>query len=431
VTAADLRLLRRRYHLLLALRWLPSGLFMTVFVLLMSDRGLSLAEIGVGTATQGLVMLALELPSGGLADALGRKPVLVLAGALSIVASGLLLAVDGVALLAVVFAIQGVSRALDSGPLQSWFVDASFAADPRVDVERELGRAGVVICAAIGAGALAASGIVQAGGLVLDPLVAPLVVGIAVQAAGLVAVVALMDEHRPGRGWSAAGRAVGAVPAVMGGAVRTIRASRLLAALVAGELLWGFGMVAFETFFPPRLAELGGGVDAAAGLVGPTVAGAWVLSALGAASGPVLVRRLGAGWAGCGLRLVHGAVVVGMGLAGAPGVLIAAYLASYWAHGATDPVHYGMVHRAAKSAERATVVSANSLAAQVGGAVSGIALGAVADAAGIGPAMVLAGLVLAASAPLYLAGRARPGVGGQDDRVARADAIASATASGG
>ena len=163
MTAADLRLLRRRYHLLLALRWLPSGLFMTVFVLLMSDRGLSLAEIGVGTATQGLVMLALELPSGGLADALGRKPVLVLAGALGIVASGLLLAVDGVALLAVVFAIQGVSRALDSGPLQSWFVDASFAADPGVDIERELGRAGVVICAAIGAGALAASGIVRGG----------------------------------------------------------------------------------------------------------------------------------------------------------------------------------------------------------------------------------------------------------------------------
>jgi sugar phosphate permease len=120
------------------------------------------------------------------------------------------------------------------------------------------------------------------------------------------------------------------------------------------------------------------------------------------------VRRFGGAWAGCGLRLVHGAVVVGMGLAGAPAVLIAAYLASDWANGATDPVHYGMVHRAAAAQERATVVSANSLAAQVGGAASGIALGALADAAGIGTAMVVAGLVLAAGAPLYLAGRARP-----------------------
>ena len=411
MTTADLCALRRRYHMLLALRWLPSGLFMTVFVLLMRERGLSLGEIGVGMATQGLVMLALELPSGGLADALGRKPVLVLAGALSIVGSALLLAVHGVALLAVVFAIQGVYRALDSGPLESWFVDAAFAADPRVDIERELGRAGVVICAAMGTGALAASGIVRTGGMGLDPLVAPLVAALAVQAAGLVAVLALLDEPRRGRGWPAAHRAVGTVPAVMRGAVRTIRASRLLAALVAGELLWGFGLVAFETFFPPRLAELGGGADAAAGLVGPTVAGAWALSAFGCVCGPALVRCFGGGWTGGGLRLVHGAVVVVMGLAGAPPTLIAGYLAAYWAHGATNPVHYGMVHRATGAAERATVVSANSLAAQLGAAVSGIALGGVADADGIGSAMVLAGLVLAASAPLYLTGRARPATG--------------------
>jgi len=304
-----------------------------------------------------------------------------------------------------------VYRALDSGPLESWFVDAAFAAEPRADIERELGRAGVVICAAMGTGALAASGIVRTGGMGLDPLVAPLVAALAVQAAGLVAVLALLDEPRRGRGWPAAHRAVGTVPAVMRGAVRTIRASRLLAALVAGELLWGFGLVAFETFFPPRLAELGGGADAAAGLVGPTVAGAWALSAFGCVCGPALVRRFGGGWTGGGLRLVHGAVVVVMGLAGAPPTLIAGYLAAYWAHGATNPVHYGMVHRATGAAERATVVSANSLAAQLGAAVSGIALGGVADAAGISSAMVLAGLVLAASAPLYLTGRARPATG--------------------
>ena len=108
-----------------------------------------------------------------------------------------------------------------------------------------------MICAAIGIGALAASGIVRAGGMGVDPLVAPLVAALGVQITGLLAVLALMDEPQRGRGWAAAHRAVGTVPAVMGGAVRTIRASRLLAALVAGELLWGFGLVAFETYFPP------------------------------------------------------------------------------------------------------------------------------------------------------------------------------------
>ena len=71
MSVPDLRGLGRRYHLLLVLRFVPIGLAITVFVLLMQDRGLSLAQIGLATAAQGLVMLFLELPSGGLADALG------------------------------------------------------------------------------------------------------------------------------------------------------------------------------------------------------------------------------------------------------------------------------------------------------------------------------------------------------------------------
>ena len=96
VSAADLRSIRRRFYLLLSLRFVPTGLFVTVFVLLMLERGLSLAQIGLGTAAQGVVMLFLELPSGGLADALGRKPVLILATLFSIAAMSLLLVADTV-----------------------------------------------------------------------------------------------------------------------------------------------------------------------------------------------------------------------------------------------------------------------------------------------------------------------------------------------
>jgi sugar phosphate permease len=151
---------------------------------------------------------------------------------------------------------------------------------------------------------------------------------------------------------------------------------------------------------------VGGGDAPAARLLGPAITLAWVLSALGAAAAPALVRRFGAGPAACGLRLLHGATVVGMGLAVGPAGLVVAYLASYWAHGATAPVHYGMVHRAVESSHRATVVSANSLTSQLGGALSGIVLGALADATSISTAMLVAAAVLAAAAPLYLVGRA-------------------------
>ena len=103
-------------------------------------------------------MLFLELPSGGLADALGRKPVLLLASAFSMAATGVLLVADTVALLAVACALQGIFRALDSGPLQAWFIDASLEADPGVDIPRALAHSDVVICSAIGLGALLGGG---------------------------------------------------------------------------------------------------------------------------------------------------------------------------------------------------------------------------------------------------------------------------------
>ena len=69
----------RRYLALVALRWFPTGLLIPVVMLLPLERGLTLSEIGLAAAAQGLFVLFLELPTGGLADSLGRKHVLVAA----------------------------------------------------------------------------------------------------------------------------------------------------------------------------------------------------------------------------------------------------------------------------------------------------------------------------------------------------------------
>ena len=74
----------------------------------------------------------------------------------------------------------------------------------------------------------------------------------------LVALLTLMDEVRSAQGWEAARRSIAAVPEVVGGALRLIQASALLTALVVAELLWGFGVIAYEGLLPPRLAEVTG-----------------------------------------------------------------------------------------------------------------------------------------------------------------------------
>ena len=72
-TALSVRQVRFRYlAAATACAGCPAGLLIPVMILLMQERGLSLSQIGLVVTAQGLVVLALELPTGGLADALGR-----------------------------------------------------------------------------------------------------------------------------------------------------------------------------------------------------------------------------------------------------------------------------------------------------------------------------------------------------------------------
>lgn len=192
MTAADIR---RRFLILRALRWLPTGLTIPVMVLLLLDRGLTVGQIGLVTAAQGIVVMLLELPTGGLADTIGRRAVLLAAAMFDLASLTLLVIADTMPLLVTVFALQGVYRALESGPLDSWYVDAAQAVEPDADIEGALGAGGAVIGVALAVGMVASSGLVA-----LDPfpridiLVVPLMAALLLRALDLVSTWRLMIE---------------------------------------------------------------------------------------------------------------------------------------------------------------------------------------------------------------------------------------------
>src|SRR4051794_28149313 len=82
----------------------------------MRDRGLSFGQIGMVAATMSVVVLVLELPTGGLADAVGRRPVLLAAGALDLVAMAIFLVARTPVAFMVAWGVEGATRALESGP---------------------------------------------------------------------------------------------------------------------------------------------------------------------------------------------------------------------------------------------------------------------------------------------------------------------------
>ncbi|TDV42737.1 MFS transporter [Actinophytocola oryzae] len=393
---------RSRYLFLLAVRWFPVGLWTPLVVLLPLDRGLTLTQAGLAASLQGFVVLALELPTGGLSDSWGRRPVLVLSAAVAVASTALLVFADTFAMFALVYVMQGVYRALDSGPLDAWYIDATLDADPDAKLERGLGHGATVIGLSIAVGALTTGAVVA---WVRTPgvptLVQPLLIGLITQLVGLVALVLLVTEPaRPRGGLLLA--SLRDVPRVIADGVRLVRGSRVLLALLLVELSWGFGMVTFEKLMAVRLSEVVGGLEKAASLASPAAAAAWFASAAGAALVPPVTARIGIGVTAVLLRVLQGVTVVGMGLLAGPAGVIAGYLATYLVHGASNPVHNTLLHREVTGDLRSTVASMNSMVGQPGFAVGAILLTALASGVSTGFAIVVGAVVLALAAPLYL-----------------------------
>ncbi len=372
----------RRLILLTGLRWLPVGFVLGVTVLLPLERGLTVPEIGGLLAIQGFVVLALELPTGALSDTIGRRPVLVASGVLAIAASTLFLLADSWGVFALSLLLQGVFRALDSGALESWFVDTAHAHDPDANLARPLGRAGAALGGAIAIGALLGGGLIAwhpipAG----SALVPPLLLAILCYTAYVVLVLVLVrDAPGPGHdGSRTAGRTprhpLAAVTRTLRDTPRTIAEgarlalrSRVLAGLLLVEVFWSVAMIAFETLTPLQLEQLLGSEQDAAAVFGPASAAAWGLYAVGSILAERLSAVFGPAWTAILSRLLNGAFVVWMGLsAGVIGILIA-YGLTYLAHGSGGPVHAALLHREAGRTTRATVLSLNSMIS--GGAYS-------------------------------------------------------------
>ena len=410
--------IRHRFLVLRVTRWLPTGLIIPVLVLLVVDRGLSLTQVGIASAAQGVMVLLLELPTGGFADAFGRRRVLLLANCFNMAAGVLLIFGGSLAWFVAAWACEGVFRALESGPLDAWFVDALHAAEGQpageasadTEVERGLRHGGVALGLSIAAGALASGAIVAAarGAGYDDALVVPFVVALALRLLDSVLIARLMVEIRPPAGLDTLSRAVREVPAVVASAIRLALTSSALGLLVAVELTWGFGMSAFEVLFPVRLADLVGSVGRAGELMGPIAAAAWVASSVGAAIVGWFSGRLGQIRAAAAMRLLQAATVAAMAFAAGPAGAVAAYLGCYVVHGAANPVHFALIHREAVADNRATVLSLNSLMSAASATVGGIVLGSIADARGPSAGMYVGAVVLALGAVLYIAaGRAR------------------------
>ncbi|MBO9471935.1 MFS transporter [Shimia sp. R10_1] len=117
------------------------GLTVAVVALALTDRGMDLVQVSLLFGVYSLTTMTMELPFGGLADSIGRKPVFLAAVIASLLSLALFLSTRDFYVLALSFAFIGFGRALRSGTLDAWFVETFQTAAPHVDVQPALAKA--------------------------------------------------------------------------------------------------------------------------------------------------------------------------------------------------------------------------------------------------------------------------------------------------
>lgn len=399
------------YFTLAGLYTLSAALIWGVNTLFLLDAGLTFFEVFLANAAFSAGMVAFEVPTGVVADTLGRRTSFLLS--VSVLAATTLLYVGlaevgaGVIPFAIVSVGIGLGYTFYSGAMEAWLVDALGATGYRGLLDRVFARGQQVTGAAMLVGTIG-------GGLLGQvDLSLPYVVRTALLLAVFgVAYVVMHDlgfePRRVGRSELPGEVARNAREGVRFG----WRERNLRLLILAGAVQTGFVTWAFYAAQPYLLDLLDSDAVWIAGLVAAgiacsTIAGNQLVTVASRHCGRRTTLLIAA-------AAVQTVAAVAIGLASSFPVALVALLVVTASVGVTSPVHSAYLHQVVPSGQRATVVSFDSMVANTGGIGGQVGLGALGEARSVGSAFVVGGLATAAALPLL--GRLRR-LGGAPDTI--------------
>jgi MFS family permease len=393
------RSIQRTYLLLLFGNTLAASLIWGINTIFLLDAGLSNLEAFAANAFFTAGMVLFEVPTGIVADTVGRRASYLL-GTLTLAASTMLYV-----LLwriqapfwqwAVVSILIGLGFTFFSGAVEAWLVDALTATGFTGELEHVFARGQIVGGSAMLAGSVA-------GGFIAEQtsLGVPFVLRGAVLVVMFVVAFRLMKDigfhPEPGGRPLAEMQRIAAASIDYGWRVPAVK-WLMVESLVTG----GVGIYAFYAL-QPYLLELYGNPDAyqIAGLVAAIVAGAQILGGLAAPR----IRRL--------FHRRTSALIATAALSTITLALIGT-IESFWAvlglivvwgllFAAAQPIRQTYLNGLIPSRQRATILSFDSMMGSTGGVWAQPVLGRAADVWGYAPSYVL-GAGLSALAIPFLA----------------------------
>lgn len=331
------------------------GLLTPVLSLVLLGRGVHLAQLPLMIAVYSGVALILEVPSGALADRIGRKAVFVAAQAVYVLAIALLLFGTGLPLVGVSMVFWGAARALASGSLDALLVDTALLAHGEAGLPAITARQGACKSAGFALGALA-GGLLNGAGGIEAALLASLLLTV-LTLLGAVCLTREIGGYRP-----AQRPTLRAQLQTVGTACRE---SPQLPVLLGATAVSGVLMALVETYWQPQFTGLLQD-DALLWLLGVLGFGYFVSSIFGSLAAERITKRYSVQRVFLLGNALAGLCVLVLGAVAAPWLFGVLYLLLYFLLGAADAAQSAAIHRATPSAVRATVLSAQGLTLQLG-----------------------------------------------------------------
>ena len=398
--------IQRTYLLLMLGNTLAASFIWGINTIFLLDAGLSNLEAFAANAFFTAGMVVFEIPTGVVADTIGRR-VSYLAGTITLAVTTLLYVllwqIEGPFWAwALVSVLLGLGFTFFSGAVEAWLVDALTATGFNGSLEAVFGRGQVVT----GIGMLTGS---VAGGYTaqLTTLGVPFVLRAAVLAVMFTfAFFAMRDvgfSPKKSEGTLGEMKAITRNSIAYGWRVPSVRWLMLASPFTAGV-----GIYAFYAL-QPYLLEIVGDPEAygIAGLTAALVAGAQIVGGFAAPRIRERFRlRTSALLAAAGLGSL---TLAAIGLSGSFWVVVG--LIALWAMlaAATMPIRQSYLNGMIPSAQRATILSFDSMLGSSGGVVIQPALGRSADVYGYGGSYLIGAAISAAALPfIYRSRRERP-----------------------
>ena len=424
-TAAQVQ---RVYLLLTLLTTLAASFIWGVNTLFLLDAGLSNTEAFAANAFFSVGMVIFEVPTGVVADTRGRRLSFMLGAGVLLVSTLAYLAMWQVQASFIGWAMASILLGLGftffSGATEAWLVDALSATGYEGDLETVFGRGQTIAGVAMLAGSVAGGVVAQLSSLGMPYVLRALLLGVAL----LAAFFYMRDlGFKPKTDVSTLTAVRDITRGSIDGGLRN-RPVRWL--MLAAPFTGGVGFYAFYAM-QPYLLELYGDPNAysIAGLAAAIVAGAQVVGGL---SVPIVRRffrlRTDAIFLAVVLEalLLAGIAVVGFDQAslGMSAFYLAIVLLILWAlvGAIAGPIRQAFLNGVIPSAQRATVLSFDSLMGSIGGTMAQPALGRVADTSGYAASYLVGGAISALALPfVFLARREQA----PSDPIDRSETIAA------